>query len=471
MSKRAISPGQSAWLREELEAWRAQSLLSDEQAGGILALYESADEAARRQQSRALFTLMGVASFLVGLAALLLVGYNWEAMPRALKLALLFGAIGGAHAAGLYLRFGREARRASEVVLFLGCLFYGVGIWQVAQIFHLRAHYPDGVWWWALGVLPFALCLDTLLLHGLYAGLLALWVGVEVLGGGHALGWRDGAGYFLAHGTATLPLLAVPGLLWAYRAPSPAAVGLYAPVLAWWLVLQAIAWGPGPVPVYFLAAVGALFLLLAKCHSPGSPFAVPYRLYGLLLTGIALAVMSFYDFNRDALGRPSALALAETLTIAALAAAVLALTVAVQRARSAHRLSFTAQASDLLRRHWLPASVLLLAALLPLSGFLLGGGPSGRTEMVATAVAATVLVNLAMLAGALWLIGVGLREDLGRLFAAGVVYFLLWAILRYLDLFGDFGGMPGAALMFFLCGLVLFGVGLYWRRRKEARHV
>ncbi len=72
----------------------------------------------------------------------------------------------------------------------------------------------------------------------------------------------------------------------------------------------------------------------------------------------------------------------------------------------------------------------------------------------------TIVANVAMIFLAFWLMGVGLREDRGQPFAAGVVYFLLWAVVRYVDLFGDFGGMLGAALMFFLCGGALFGVAL-----------
>jgi hypothetical protein len=79
----------------------------------------------------------------------------------------------------------------------------------------------------------------------------------------------------------------------------------------------------------------------------------------------------------------------------------------------------------------------------------------------------TIVANVAMIILAFWLMGVGLREDRGRPFAAGVMYFLLWAVVRYVDLFGDFGGMLGAALMFFLCGAALFGVGFYWRNRKQ----
>jgi hypothetical protein len=82
----------------------------------------------------------------------------------------------------------------------------------------------------------------------------------------------------------------------------------------------------------------------------------------------------------------------------------------------------------------------------------------------------TLLANAAMLVFALWLMQVGLREDRGQPFAAGVLYFLLWAVLRYVDLFGDMGGMLGAAVMFFLCGASLFGVALYWRQRKAVLH-
>ena len=78
----------------------------------------------------------------------------------------------------------------------------------------------------------------------------------------------------------------------------------------------------------------------------------------------------------------------------------------------------------------------------------------------------TIAANAAMVAIAFWLIRLGLTEDRGRPFGAGVAYLLLWSVLRYVDLFGAYGGMLGASLMFFLCGGALMGVALYWRKRK-----
>jgi hypothetical protein len=122
-----------------------------------------------------------------------------------------------------------------------------------------------------------------------------------------------------------------------------------------------------------------------------------------------------------------------------------------------------------LRRQWLPAAILAFMAILSLAAVSLAGtgANDGSPSVRALAVSATVAANAAMLALGVWLIGTGLRENRGAPFAYGVGYLLLWAWLRYIDLFSSFGGMLGAALMFFLCGAVLVAVALYWRRRRE----
>ena len=97
MGKQAISTKQRAWLLEALQAWRGRGIVSEEQAGRILDLYETPAAIAERQRSRGIFTLMGVAALLVGLAVLWLIGYNWAVMSRGLKLTVIFGAVAAAH--------------------------------------------------------------------------------------------------------------------------------------------------------------------------------------------------------------------------------------------------------------------------------------------------------------------------------------------------------------------------------------
>jgi hypothetical protein len=190
--------------------------------------------------------------------------------------------------------------------------------------------------------------------------------------------------------------------------------------------------------------------VIAESHPAGSRFAIPYRYYGSLLVGGALVPLSFFDLHSFLRGHdlrligPSVL-----LTVAALVVMLLTRQVAVSGTGP----------QIIPSRQQIPLGLSLLMVVLPLLGVLTRSG-----------LVPTLLVNGAMVAGAFWLMQVGLREDRGRPFSAGVLYFLLWSVLRYIDLFGDVGGMVGAAVMFFACGAALFAVGRYWQGRKEVRY-
>jgi len=459
---REATQSQRDWLEGEIAAWQEMGLVDEERARALLGLYESRESLDARRQSRGLLTLLALAATFVGLGVLLLVGYNWSEMPAPLKVTAIFGALIGTHAAGFGLRYQLGWRRVSEVAFFLGCLFYGAAIWLLAQIFHITSSNYDGLWWWAIGALPFALLLDTVLLHLLFAGLLALWVGFEVLSLESLIWGMPNGGY-------SLPLLVAPGLWWAYRKNSAITVGIYVPLLAWWVVLQPIAWKLEANPTMFIGAVGALMLLVAALHRPRSEMAIPYRFYGLALVGATLVPLSFHQFNESIAKNGGVLRMGgdhlrlggveEVLPIVILVAATLMLAFFLNwksrgDATRAQR-SLAESLWEIVQRHTVPFAFLGLFAFL-----------SVYVPALKEAWVPTILANLAMVAVAFWLIRFGLTVDRGRPFGAGVAYLLLWAVLRYADLFGAFGGMLGASLMFFLCGGVLLGVALYWRNRK-----
>ena len=471
MDKRPLSQRQRFWLLGEIKVWKDQGLVGVEQAEEILSLYEMPNESAARQQSWAIFALRAIAVLFVGLAVFLVIGYNWEELPKEIKLMILFGTLLSVQVAAFYLRYRRNARLASELTFFFGCLLYGASIWLIAQIFHLNAHYPDGFWIWALGVLPFALALDTLLLHALLIAILAIWVGTEILDTSPFARWFFGFRGWpgLPNGAYTLPLLAAPGLLWSYRKGAPFTVGLYVALLAWWIVLQPHVWDWEGNPALFIASVGGLLMVLAEVHPSGSPFAIPYRFWGVLLALGTLIPLSFYDVNESMLrndrldwlsGGPTSVLVPFLQPLAILAVSVLVVgsTLFVILRRKEGDLRLTRPIRAFVSRQWLPLGLVLLMTLLSL-----------WVALVREPLLLTILANIAMLASAFWLITVGLREERGRPFAAGVLYFLLWAVLRYFDLFGSFGGMLGGAFMFFLCGATLFVVSLYWRQRKQRR--
>jgi hypothetical protein len=347
------------------------------------------------------------------------------------------------------------------VAFFFGCLLYGAGIWLLAQIFHINAENADGFWWWAVGVLPFALVFDTVLLHVLFVALMATWAGVEVLGYGNLGAWIFGRRPYFPAGAYSLLALCLPGFWWAYRKHSVQALSVYVPLIAWWVILQPFAWKLEANPVYFIGAVGSLLLLVAEAHPEGSPMAIPYRAYGgLLLAGvlIPLSYKAFHEDNHAWQRTPQDLYLACAIVV--LAAVSLTAIVPMFMGWRPGLTSTRDAVFGLVKREVVPIGMLLLMTAF---GFW--------NAIVGEALLPTVLANAAMIVFALWLIQVGLRNDRGALFVGGVVYFLLWAVLRYIDLFGEFGGMLGAAVVFFLCGATLFGVALFWRQRKAVQVV
>jgi uncharacterized membrane protein len=452
---REATKSQRDWLESEIAAWQSMGLVEDEQARALIGLYETPDSYHARQNSRAQLTLLGLAATFVGLGVMLLVGYNWEQMPVPLKVTAIFAALCGTHAAGFWLRYQLGYRRVSEVAFFLGSLFFGAAIWLLAQIFHITSSNYDALWWWAIGTLPFALLLDTVLLHLLFAGLLGLWVGFEVLSLERLIWGVPSAGY-------SLPFLVAPGLLWAYRKKQPMAVAIYVALLAWWVVLQPIAWKLPANPTFWIGAVGSLMLLVAALHPSRSQLGIPYRFYGVALVAGTLVPLSFHQFHEE-VNRQFGLGviggIEQMILILILTALAIFVAFLLQRTTSAgltrDRVSLIQSVQEVFRRHWVPFAFLALFIFLAVYG-------SATTEPWLP----TILANVAMVGLSLALIRFGLMEDRGRPFAVGVGYLLFWAVLRYIDLFGAFGGMLGAALMFFLCGAAMLGVALYWRNRK-----
>lgn len=480
MARRLLSAKHRDWLHHELPVWQAAGVISNEQSTQILGLYESASESTARRASSAVFTLMSLATLLAAVAAILAMGFNWAAFSAPVKLSLVFGGMLGAYAVGFWLRYGRRFQRASEIAFLLGCLLYGIGIWQIAQIFHVQSHYPDGIWLWALGTLPIAMCLDTPLVHVLYAAILAFWVGTEALDYGRFGYWLLGIRRWDVEPQAafSLPLLALPGILWAYRKQSPLAASLYALVLTWWMVLQPVVWGYSPIVVYAIGAAAGLLLLVSQAHRPQSLMAVPYRVYGVLIAAGVLLPLSSASFHYElmhVMQPESALPVAALLAVIALATALLATWV-----RSLVDPQWLRSGEGLLaglRRQWLPAALVGLMIGLCLWNWALGApGPQYVNYMQRSTpllrpevLAPTLLCNAALLALCVWLLRLGVSEDRGRPFVAGVLLFLAWTVLHYVDLFGAGGGMLGAAAMFLACGAILFIVARFWRGRLAKR--
>ena len=255
------------WLKQEVAHWRAEGLVDDALAQRILARYT---DAADRGWGRLIFSAIG--AVLVGFGVILFFAYNWQDIPKAVKLALVFGALGAAHGGAMVLARRSNANHGLiEGLHALGTMLFGAGIWLVAQIYHIDEHYPNAFLIWSLGALALAWAMPSLVQALLALFLVAFWAGVELFD-------------FRApvHGAPLLVALGVLPLAWRRRSPT---LLLYA--LAVLFLVTAFAVGgietKALVPLLFMMGAAAI---IAGVAAPVTAFPAaqgPLHLLGLLV--------------------------------------------------------------------------------------------------------------------------------------------------------------------------------------------
>ena len=388
MSKKSLPAASYRAFFNEIDSLRNEGILSDETAEQIAERYEPLPEKQRDWGRLFFLTLSTLAVIMLGCAAFLLISFNWKFLAPVYKTEIVFGAFFCVYALALFFRRGQET--LSELFFLGGAILYGVAIWQIGQIFNIDAHYPRGIWLWAVGVWLLAFLVRYATLHLFAAALLTLWGGVEVTQ------FPDFGLFFFGRSFTAIPnaawtLLIMSGLgVWyGWRTNRAVISTFYLLSLLLWGLFQTCWIKSDLFGAYFLLVWFGLFVLFGY-------FAPKARLSHLLLPTlfgwagflITLQVLCFYELN------------------------------------------------------------------------------SHLWKCAGAAVGATILFNLASLAISLWL----LRRRgsfRGAGFIAGVANILLWALLRYFDLFGNFGGMLGAAGFFVLMAAALFAAAWFWRHTKN----
>ncbi|MCY4469748.1 MAG: DUF2157 domain-containing protein [Thiotrichales bacterium] len=426
-------------LAMEASIWVDRQLISLDQARAICRFY-GVDYDAIRNRSTAYRVLVVLGFLFIGLSLITIIGANWDAIPRGVRMAGLLVLTAGTH--GLGMRMHLSGRTSSAVGLFfLGNLFYGASIILVAQIYHLGEHMPDGVFLWAFGSLPFAVLLCNVWLT-LFSGLLALlWLYLEFTTGFLAP-------VFLA---AAFPLFlaAEAYVLVRARASTLLFLTFVASLVLWFESLLSVVWMDERARPDFSAehvCVGAALFLLAHAvsHWLHASESVKAKDYG--------AVLSLW-----------------TLRFALLSMLVL---------------SFETPWAGLLRSDWShEASMWIVVAVLAATALWIGSRRAKLPSLIAlvvlcgvpmVAVVATraehaavyfqVLDNAALIATGIWLIVRGTTSGTSHYYFLGVATILLTAFLRYVDLIGSY---LDSAILFMGLAVLLLGAARYWKVRQS----
>ncbi|SDZ77576.1 DUF2157 domain-containing protein [Microbulbifer marinus] len=422
-------------LAREAGEWVEEGVISEPQAELICGRY-GVDYHQAKNRSFGYNVLVGLGYLFIGLAIITLLGANWDEIPRALRMWGLIAIT--LTTQGFALQHYRAGDYSAGVGLFLlGNLFFGASIILIAQIYHLGEHMPDGVFWWALGCLPFALLTKNPWL-ALQANLLAaIWFFMQISYGFYPALFPLfilASVYVLRHGRQSIVLLLV----------------VLGSIGFWVEYSLAALWRDADQFFLFdlhaenLAVAVALFILLfafsqwlrLRPASDAKDYAAVISVWCLRFTLITLLVLSFAAPWRQLLEADWNHLLSMWLVIVLLSAAALWLAT-----RAGGRLS----------------SALLLGAF---AVVLLAVTVSGDPEH---AIFFQVVTNFALIGSGVWLIVRGIQGGISHYFFLGVASILVTALLRYFDLIGDY---VGGALIFTLFAVLLLGAARYWKRHQ-----
>ncbi|WP_337266929.1 DUF2157 domain-containing protein [Oryzifoliimicrobium ureilyticus] len=133
-------------LQKDLSLWVEQGLLPDATAKALLSEYDA------RQSSFSLGKVLAIlAAVLIGVAVIILIAANWEAIPRPMRLIGIVAVLWAAHL-GAALFLARGAAITGNAMLVFGAISFGGAISLVGQMYHLSGDQQTVMYVW------FSLC-------------------------------------------------------------------------------------------------------------------------------------------------------------------------------------------------------------------------------------------------------------------------------------------------------------------------
>ena len=428
-------------LAKECSEWVSAGLISQDQAAKICERY-GINYQDVSGQTYGYATLIGLAYLFIGLAVITLLSANWDDIPRAVRMS---GLLLMTTATNLFAfkKYNDDKPSAAISLFFLGSLFYGASIMLIAQIYHIDEHFPDGILWWAMGVLPLALLLESSLLMALAMALSFTWFFVEVDLDYYpfllplflaALGWH----VFKVKHSYVLFLTFIAGLvLWSEY------------TLAWFMgeayhfKFEAVnfIFGIG----LFIALHGFSKWLVHLNDREWGDYGAILGLWTLRFALILLLVFSYQwpweELIKAYWGDAGNARMTYILAIALS-------TVGVWLAYIGDKQFYATLAFALLYVF----GVFLVTLI--------------EDHLHVYALYFQIVTNIVLIMTAVFLIIRGIRAGVTHYFFVGVSVILLTGLLRYIDLVGDY---IGAAILFIIFAVILLSAARFWKAHHQSQ--
>jgi uncharacterized membrane protein len=432
----------AARLRKELPHWLEQGWITE--AGAAQILQEQSGRS--RHSVSTAFAMLGVLLF--GSGVITFFAANWDEISKITKLILLFGAMWGALAAAAWCRSHAMRLWLSEAVVLLAVIMFGANIMLIAQIYHIDAHYPDGVLTWALGALLTAWLLRSRTAFLAAIVLATLWSGMEAIGF-HRFHWPFllvfAALVWLMYSNRwryMLHPLMLAFLLWSLFCTAS---------FTWWdRHLHLVYLTQSYFLFYLTLFLGGMHLALTKRTAVYAEVVQKYAAFAAIAAFFVLTFPRFLEARYWGVAgieyRGQAQDLWLWVTVALLAAlAGLALW---------HRKRAMALQRHGSHYYWGLGLLAVILAIMVANLFVFG--ESGG--------AVAVVFNLLFFAALVWLIYFGMQEGDRHLVNMAFAFFAAALLARYFDTFWE---LLDRSLFFMAGGALLVGLGIFFERQRR----
>ena len=142
-----------------------------------------------------------IGAVLVGAGIFSFIAANWLEMTKPIKIGIILVLMIASYGAGWYLKEKLGLQKTGDALILLGSIVYGAGIFLVAQMFNIRAYWPDGFILWMIGTIAMAFAVESYPLF-----YLAIPLGIIALIG-HPFGIFTAFGYNPPASTSSFLLL------------------------------------------------------------------------------------------------------------------------------------------------------------------------------------------------------------------------------------------------------------------------
>lgn len=437
-------------LAREIPAWIQKGWVTRQNADEILNSVSTADS---KNPNKLVFALLILGVILLGSGVITFFAAHWNGMAKIIKLSLLFGGIWTAYGLASWFRENRPDSSIWQGFLLLGVILFGSNIFLIAQIYHLDAHYPNGVLLWAAGALLTAMMMEAQAPIYPAIFLSVLWGGFETLNFDHPFFWQ----FLILWIVILFPIYkqawkpaahaAMIGLLiwtfmefihYSFRNPSVST-----------LIIESI----------FLAYLGLfLFGKILNSYSEPSVLSSPFQKYALSAQLFSLYLLTFplffersrtWELARQMI--PANGIMPWNFLFLALAGLIIVLMVWYRLKRESP--------GDL---SLMGAGYGIIFLVLLLIGFNLMNLNGFAFDISGNLMA--ILFNLVFFGGLVWLVYYGVRNQETFIVNLSFAFFALTLISRYFD---TFWSLLNRSYFFMLGGLLLIAGGFFLERQRR----